>query len=117
MKSVRRKGSLLLGLSLVVILIVILSTAAPTTGTIIKSVTDENFKNQAYLIDDALSVWCSSHGGRYPDSLMVLSDMGFLSQQIDFNNFTYTLQSDQTLYRLTINLNNGSTYKSVGSKF
>lgn len=112
----KRRGSLLLGLAVVSILMIILSAVAPNTGTIITSVNDNNLKDQCYLLDNALSSWFTSHGGQYPDSLLILQNMGFVSKQMSLDNFTYSLSADQTLYRVTITLKNGSTYTSVGSK-
>lgn len=111
----KRKGNLALGLSLVAILMVILSAVPPNTGTAITSTSDNVIKDQCYLIDNALSSWFTSHGGRYPSSLSILQNMGLISKQIEIDKFNYTLSADHTLYRITITLKNGSTYTSAGS--
>jgi hypothetical protein len=114
----KRRGSLLLDLCIFsVILIILLFPLLPSGGTTVRTATDNLIKDQALAVDNALHVWYSSHGGKFPSTLTVLQDMNFISTEINLSVFSYSLQSSQTEYRLTTTLNNGTTYKSLGSHY
>lgn len=113
-----RRGSLLLELCIfTVVLILLLFPLLPSGGTTVRTTNDNLIKDQALVLDNALYVWYTSHGGQYPNTLTVLHDMSFISAEIDLSSFSYSLQNNQTQYRLTANLNNGTTYKSLGSNY
>lgn len=115
-KLIRRQGSIMLIVAIIIASSFLLISIS-SKGTIVQSVSDNILKDQALVIDNALNYWFSSHGGKYPNNLSVLQDMNFISSSIQLNLFTYALQNNQTEYKLTIPLKNGSTYTSLGSKF
>lgn len=114
----KRKGSMLFELCISAILLGLLfATFGPTSGTKVRSISDEITKDQTLVIDHALEIWHSSHSSKYPTTLTVLKDMDMISQAIDLNLFTYGVRNSESEYRLTTTLKNGSTYKSIGSKY
>lgn len=114
----KRKGSVFFELLIsVIVLGILLAAIVPISGTKIRSINDEITKDQTLVIDHALEIWHSSHSLKYPTTLTVLKDMDMISQAIDLNQFTYAIRNSDSEYRLTTTLKNGSTYKSVGSKY
>lgn len=112
-----RKGLGLLDLGIAVVILAISFVVIPSPSITIRTVSDDMIKDQSTLLDNALSEWYSHHAGYYPNTLVVLQDLHFIANAVDLNRFNYSLQSDNTQYQLTTVLKDGSTYKSIGSKF
>ena len=113
----KRKGSLLLQIAVIVLLMGILTSVIPSSvGSIVKTITDDTIKAQAKLLDFALHKWYISHS-KYPKALTSLRNLGYISSQLNIDDFSYSTKDNQKQYRLTVVLKSGSTYISSGSTY
>lgn len=100
-----------------VVVAVILASVLPGSGSVAIKNMDESFlKHNAFLIDNALSLWTASHGGKYPPDLATLKLLNIIPQQLTLDNFVYEVSADFRLYKLTVNLPSGQTFVSPNSK-
>ena len=81
-----------------------------------KCVTDKYLQTSITQLDEALAIYYGNHSGSYPVNLTTLQTLGLVPNSFSLTEFTYTVNADRTLYKLTVTLNTGTNYVSPNSK-
>lgn len=115
MNSKKRKGFALLEIAMIaVIMAIIFSSTITNMPSQTRIFLEDDFKKAEIIsCDKLLSLWAKSHSGKYPDNLLDLNM--FIDNKNYQDMFSYHLSGDKFKYKLTVKLNDGSTYTSPNS--
>ena len=113
----KRNGFGIAEILLVTIIIASLSVFLFVSGSTSKSMAADIKKDQILSVDRALTMHYQQFSHKYPDSLEDLRTKELIPKKFSVNGLTYQVRNEYKEYRLSVVLENGSTYVSPYSYY